>query len=341
MLGVVAATGLGLGIAYSPLGPSMPSSTTSPRRTTPTDPPRSRPPPRHPPKRTEICAAHEAIGASANLLAAWRTKLGHACNDTHGLRWDTRCMHTGRPPQIVAFGGGGFSMEAGNPLLDDYVLVARRSASGRRSASCRPPPATPTTTSSASTARSRRAARPRTSRCSAATAATARSRATSRRTCSQQDLIYVGGGSVVSLLGAWRAHGLDRVLREAWRRGVVLCGLSRRLAVLVPGGRDRVPRRADGRARARPAAALQLRPLRRRAGAARGVPPLRRRRRHARLRRRRRRRAALRRPRPAPRRQLAPARARAFRVEPREGEVVEQPLPVSYLGDARLDLAAA
>ena len=25
--------------------------------------------------------------------------------------------------QIVAFGGGGFSMEAGNPLLDDYVLA--------------------------------------------------------------------------------------------------------------------------------------------------------------------------------------------------------------------------
>src|SRR4051812_12053032 len=29
-----------------------------------------------------------------------------------------------RPPQIVAFGGGGFSMEAGNPLLDDYGLEA-------------------------------------------------------------------------------------------------------------------------------------------------------------------------------------------------------------------------
>ncbi|HEX6206021.1 MAG TPA: Type 1 glutamine amidotransferase-like domain-containing protein, partial [Solirubrobacterales bacterium] len=24
--------------------------------------------------------------------------------------------------QIVAFGGGGFSMESGNPLMDDYVL---------------------------------------------------------------------------------------------------------------------------------------------------------------------------------------------------------------------------
>ena len=41
-----------------------------------------------------------------------------------------------------------------------------------------------------------------------------------------QDLIYVGGGSVVSLLGVWRAHGLDDVLRECWRRGIVLCGLS-------------------------------------------------------------------------------------------------------------------
>ena len=41
-----------------------------------------------------------------------------------------------------------------------------------------------------------------------------------------QDLIYVGGGSVVSLLGVWRAHGIDEILREAWESGVVLCGLS-------------------------------------------------------------------------------------------------------------------
>ncbi len=41
-----------------------------------------------------------------------------------------------------------------------------------------------------------------------------------------QDLIYVGGGNVVSMLGAWRAHGLDAILRRAWRRGIVLCGPS-------------------------------------------------------------------------------------------------------------------
>ncbi len=41
-----------------------------------------------------------------------------------------------------------------------------------------------------------------------------------------QDLIYVGGGNVVSMLGVWRAHGLDDILRRAWRAGVVLCGPS-------------------------------------------------------------------------------------------------------------------
>jgi peptidase E len=41
-----------------------------------------------------------------------------------------------------------------------------------------------------------------------------------------QDLVYVGGGSLVSLLGTWGAHGIGDVLREAWQAGVVLCGGS-------------------------------------------------------------------------------------------------------------------
>jgi dipeptidase E len=41
-----------------------------------------------------------------------------------------------------------------------------------------------------------------------------------------QDLIYVGGGNMLSMLGAWRAHGLDAILRKAWRRGIVMCGPS-------------------------------------------------------------------------------------------------------------------
>jgi dipeptidase E len=41
-----------------------------------------------------------------------------------------------------------------------------------------------------------------------------------------QDIVYVGGGSLRNLLAIWREHELDRILPEAWRRGVVLCGLS-------------------------------------------------------------------------------------------------------------------
>ncbi len=41
-----------------------------------------------------------------------------------------------------------------------------------------------------------------------------------------QDLIYVGGGSMVNLLAVWRAHGIDEILLEAWRRGTILCGQS-------------------------------------------------------------------------------------------------------------------
>jgi peptidase E len=41
-----------------------------------------------------------------------------------------------------------------------------------------------------------------------------------------QDVIWVGGGSVVNLLAVWRAHGLDDVMQEAWERGIVLAGVS-------------------------------------------------------------------------------------------------------------------
>jgi len=41
-----------------------------------------------------------------------------------------------------------------------------------------------------------------------------------------QDVIYVGGGNTKSMLAVWREWGLPDVLREAWRRGIVLAGVS-------------------------------------------------------------------------------------------------------------------
>jgi peptidase E len=130
-----------------------------------------------------------------------------------------------RTPQIVAFGGGGFSMEKDGSLLDDYVLslTARArprvcflpTASGdadhyvvrfyrRFSPDCEP--------SHVSLFRRDQG--------------TGGIEKDLEGHLLAQDLIYVGGGSVVSMLGAWRAHGLDAVLRKAWRKGIVLCGPS-------------------------------------------------------------------------------------------------------------------
>jgi peptidase E len=40
------------------------------------------------------------------------------------------------------------------------------------------------------------------------------------------DVVWVMGGSVANLLAVWRVHGLDRIMRRAWRAGVVLAGVS-------------------------------------------------------------------------------------------------------------------
>lgn len=40
------------------------------------------------------------------------------------------------------------------------------------------------------------------------------------------DVVHVGGGNTRSMLAVWRHYGFDAVLREAWERGIVLCGSS-------------------------------------------------------------------------------------------------------------------
>lgn len=130
---------------------------------------------------------------------------------------------TVRPPQIVAFGGGGFSMEAGNPLLDDYVLAL----TGRE----RPKVCFLPTASGDADHYVVRFYRTFAGRCDASHVSLFRRdregvEGDFAGHLLDQDLIYVGGGNVTSMLGAWRAHRLPAVLRQAWRRGVVLCGPS-------------------------------------------------------------------------------------------------------------------
>jgi dipeptidase E len=40
------------------------------------------------------------------------------------------------------------------------------------------------------------------------------------------DVVQIGGGNTRSMLAVWKHWGFDAVLREAWERGIVLCGSS-------------------------------------------------------------------------------------------------------------------
>jgi dipeptidase E len=126
------------------------------------------------------------------------------------------------PRQIVAFGGGGFSMEWGNTMLDDHVLGL---TGNERPRVC----FLPTASGDADhyVVRFYRAFSP--TRCEPSHISLFRREtgvSDPREHLLSQDLVYVGGGSVVSLLGTWEAHGVDALLREAWEQGVILCGGS-------------------------------------------------------------------------------------------------------------------
>lgn len=139
-------------------------------------------------------------------------------------------MALARPPRIVAMGGGGFSMEPTNPLLDDYVLALTGVA--------RPRVAFLGTASGDSVGYADRfrwlfeAPRAR----ATVISTFQRSGADLRAQVLSQDVVYVGGGNTVNLLAIWRAHGLDRILREAWRRGVLLAGVSAGALCWFEGG---------------------------------------------------------------------------------------------------------
>ncbi|MGP6157952.1 MAG: Type 1 glutamine amidotransferase-like domain-containing protein [Vulcanimicrobiaceae bacterium] len=40
------------------------------------------------------------------------------------------------------------------------------------------------------------------------------------------DVVHVGGGNTRSMLAVWRHWGFEEILREAWERGILLCGSS-------------------------------------------------------------------------------------------------------------------
>jgi dipeptidase E len=133
---------------------------------------------------------------------------------------------------ILAMGGGGFTMEPTNPLLDDFVLSL---TSAKEPHVLFLPTASGDTTAQINSFQARFADR----LCVPDHLSLFRLADAKRplaATILSQDIIYVGGGSMRNLLAIWKAHGLDQLLLGAWRNGTVLAGLSAGAMCWFQGG---------------------------------------------------------------------------------------------------------
>jgi dipeptidase E len=133
---------------------------------------------------------------------------------------------------IFAMGGGGFTMEPDNPVLDDFVLEL---SAAREPRILFLPTASGDPTAQITAFQARFGDRS----CRAEHLSLFRlhgSDRSVREIVLDQDVVYIGGGSMRNLLAIWRAHGLDEILVEAWERGVVLAGLSAGAMCWFEGG---------------------------------------------------------------------------------------------------------
>ena len=122
--------------------------------------------------------------------------------------------------QIIALGGGGFSMEPDNLALDEYVIRQSTKAQPKVCFLAQASGESPEYTLRFYQAFSRLGCQ--------ATHLTlfACPPHDARALLLAQDVIYVGGGNTKSLLALWQAWALPAILRDAYDRGIVLAGIS-------------------------------------------------------------------------------------------------------------------
>lgn len=122
--------------------------------------------------------------------------------------------------QIIAMGGGGFSMEPDNPLLDRYIL---QQANKSRPKIC----FIPTASGDADGYIEKFYDFFNQQECAPSHLSLFKLPTRDlERFVLDQDIIYVGGGNTKNLLLLWKEWGLDKILRKAWEEGIVLAGLS-------------------------------------------------------------------------------------------------------------------
>jgi dipeptidase E len=122
--------------------------------------------------------------------------------------------------QIIAMGGGGFSMEPENPLLDTYILQQAKKENPKI---CFIPTASGDSEGYVNNFYRFFEKQP----CEPSHLSLFRPPTRDLESfVLEKDIIYVGGGSTKNLVVLWKEWGLDSILRKAWDKGIVLAGIS-------------------------------------------------------------------------------------------------------------------
>ncbi|QCR34120.1 peptidase E [Lysinibacillus sp. SGAir0095] len=122
--------------------------------------------------------------------------------------------------QIIAMGGGGFSMEPKNLLLDQFILKQARKQSPKVCF-------VPTASGDQDNYIERFYKAFKTLECETSHLSLFDANFNNlEKFVLEQDIIYVGGGNTRNMLLLWKDWGLDKVLRTAYEKGIILAGLS-------------------------------------------------------------------------------------------------------------------
>ena len=122
--------------------------------------------------------------------------------------------------QVIAMGGGGFSMEPENLALDRYALA--QTGKGRPKVCF-----VPTASGDSDTYIQKFYDSYKTLECVPTHLSLFKPPTTDFNSfVKEQDLIYVGGGNTRNLMVLWRNWGLDTIFHSAMEQGIVMAGIS-------------------------------------------------------------------------------------------------------------------
>ena len=121
--------------------------------------------------------------------------------------------------QIVAIGGGGFGRNPGEGIIENYIL---NQSNAKNPNIC----FIPTATGDNEAYKNNYYATFTKLNCNPVHLDFFKRTPDLENLINEQDVIFVGGGNTKSMLAVWKDWGLDLILHEAYKNGVVMSGVS-------------------------------------------------------------------------------------------------------------------